>query len=132
MTFKELLDSLTFGEIAPYIAKMYPEHATQLEYYKQHFNLLRSLTPKREENANSQICTISYSREGKHKYLDAFPMEGDTWEHSLTKEVIIEKDVQAPLAQIAACCLWHTSYYGFDKADLERKKNSHKAFISAN
>lgn len=45
--------------------------------------------------------------------LDAHPMEGDYWEHSLTKEIILAPDVKATNAEIAACCIWHTSFYGF-------------------
>jgi hypothetical protein len=45
--------------------------------------------------------------------LDAHPMEGDLWEHSLTKEIILAPDVKATNAEIAACCIWHTSFYGF-------------------
>ena len=46
-------------------------------------------------------------------HLDAFPMEGDLWEHSLTKEIVLDSNVHASYAEIAACCLWHTSFYGF-------------------
>lgn len=40
-------------------------------------------------------------------------MEGDDWEDSLAKEIVLDKDVKASLAEIAACCLWHTSFWGY-------------------
>lgn len=40
-------------------------------------------------------------------------MEGDDWEDSLAKELVLDKDVKASLAEIAACCLWHTSFWGY-------------------
>ena len=49
---------------------------------------------------------------GKHK-LNAYPLEGDDWEDSLAKEIVLDKDVKASLAEIAACCLWHTSFWGY-------------------
>ena len=57
-------------------------------------------------------------------HLDAHPLEGDLWEHSLAKELIIEPDVKASLAEIAMCCLWHTSFWGFTEEQRdERFKN---------
>jgi hypothetical protein len=52
-------------------------------------------------------------------HLDAHPMEGDWWEHSLTKKLVIAPDVKASNAEIAACCLWHTSFYGFVRKQQE-------------
>jgi hypothetical protein len=46
-------------------------------------------------------------------------MEGDLWEHSLTKEIIITSEIKATNAEIAACCLWHTSFYGFVEKQQE-------------
>lgn len=50
---------------------------------------------------------------GENIHLDAFPLEGDCWEDSLSKELVIDDDVEASNAEIAACCLWHTSFYGY-------------------
>ena len=52
-------------------------------------------------------------KEGRDVYLDAFPLEGDCWEDSLSKELVIDDEVEASNAEIAACCLWHTSFYGY-------------------
>ena len=62
------------------------------------------------------MCAISHGK----MILDAHPMEGDLWEHSLTKEIILAPNVKATNAEIAACCIWHTSFYGFvDKQTQE-------------
>lgn len=114
MTFKELLNSVTFEEVAPHILGMYPDAEHQLKWYKIHFDMLRLMIPKRHADANSDVCHITLEKwtdGGLH--LDAHPMEGDLWEHSLTKEIVIATDVKATNAEIAACCLWHTSFYGF-------------------
>jgi len=76
--------------------------------------MLRLMTPKHHDDANSNVCNITLEEwSGGEKHLDAYPMEGDYWEHSLTKEIILAPDVKATNAEIAACCLWHTSFYGF-------------------
>ena len=115
MTFKELLNSVTFGEVAPCLLQMHPDAEGNLKWYKIHFDMLCQMTPKRHDDGNSDVCNITMKdwENGREPQLDAFPMEGDWWEHSLTKELIIAHDVMATNAEIAACCIWHTSFYGF-------------------
>lgn len=133
MTFKELLNTVTFEEVAPCLLQMHPETKGTLKWYKIHFDMLRQMTPKYDDDANSDVCNITLRKtEDGSSRLDAYPMEGDLWEHSLTKEIILAPDVKATNAEIAACCIWHTSFYGFvdkqaqeylrfDEDDLEIK-----------
>ena len=115
MTLKQLLDSLSFDEIAPYILDRYKNCNTLglLAPYKQHFDYLRSLEPTDPQNIEHKEARISLYKEGENTHLDAFPLEGDIWEDSLSKELVVDKDVKAPNAEIAACCLWHLSFYGY-------------------
>ena len=121
MTFKELLNSVSFGEVAPELVRMYPKAESDLRWYKIHFDMLRLMTPKHHDDANSDVCNIAMSKwdEDSESHLDAQPMEGDLWEHSLTKEIIIDPEVKATNAEIAACCIWHTSFYGFVEKQQE-------------
>ena len=114
MTFKELLNNVTFDEVAPYLLHMHPDAEGNLKWYKIHFDMLRQMAPKHHDDANNDVCHITMEkwRDGK-MILDAHPMEGDLWEHSLTKEIILAPDVKATNAETAACCIWHTSFYGF-------------------
>ena len=115
MTFKELLDSVNFDNVAPHIVRMYPDMEGCLGWFNLHFDILRQMKPERRINANSDVCHITMEdwEDGTGLHLNAFPMEGDLWEHSLTKELIIAPDVKASNEELAACCLWHTSFYGF-------------------
>ena len=121
MTFKELLDSVTFEEVEKQLRIMYPEEKVCMGWYKIHFDMLRQLTPKHDDDANDDVCHITMKKNdyGKGFHLDAYPMEGDLWEHSLTKELIIAPDVKATNAELAACCLWHTSFYGFVEEQMK-------------
>ena len=123
MTFKELLNSVSFGEVAPEIVRMYPKAEHDLRWYKIHFDMLRLMEPKRHEDSNGDVCHISMSKwdEDSEPRLDAHPMEGDWWEHSLTKELVIAPEVKATNAEIAACCLWHTSFYGYVREQQEEE-----------
>ena len=115
MTFKELLDSVQFEDVAPHIIRMYPDMENSIGWYKIHFDMLRLMNPVCHEDANDKVCNITMKdwEDGTGLHLNAYPMEGDMWEHSLTKELIIAPEVKASNGELAACCLWHTSFYGF-------------------
>ena len=123
MTFKELLDCVRFEDVAPHIVRMYPDMRQSLGWYKFHFDMLRLMQPVFHEDANDKVCHITMKdwEDGSGLHLDAYPMEGDLWEHSLTKELVIAPEVAASNEELAACCLWHTSFYGFvEKQEAER------------
>lgn len=115
MTYKELLHSVTFQEVKPHLVNMDPEAKDNLGWFKLHYDMLKLMCPKYHEDANGNVCRIAIKDwdDGTGPHLDAFPMEGDLWEHSLTKEIVLDSNVHASYAEIAACCLWHTSFYGF-------------------
>ncbi|MBR1401454.1 MAG: hypothetical protein IJ562_07750 [Prevotella sp.] len=140
MTFKELLDSVQFEDVAPHIVRMYPDMENSIGWYKIHFDMLRLMNPVYHKDANDKVCRITMKdwEDGSGLHLNAYPMEGDLWEHSLTKELIIAPEVKASNEELAACCLWHTSFHGFvekqvnerfriydlDMATLDRWNNS--------
>lgn len=142
MTVKQLLDSLTFDEIAPYITKRYEgckDAESVLASFKQHYDYLRHLVPTDQNLIERKEACISYYKDEDGVYLDAYPLEGDLWEDSLSKELVIEEDVKEGNAEIAACCLWHMSFYGYlpyqrrecfdDMFDgTEKKRTQYKAY----
>ena len=115
MILQDYLKSVEFTKVTEAFKKMYPDDAHMLPYLKCHYDILCHAEPVYDENANSQKCRISlYHDEIINKtYLSAYPLEGDKWSASLCKEVIIEPEVNATKEEVAACCLWHTSFYGY-------------------
>ena len=113
MTYSELLHQGTFEEIAPYIGKYGSKEGIAL--YKTHYDMLRLLEPRDGEGDEKTVTVsnaeLNYDFEEPH--LDAYSIEGSYWEVALSKEIIVEPDVQATWAEIAARLLWHTSFYGF-------------------
>ena len=99
MTYKELLDSVTFDEIVPFIERYHGWNALAL--YKVHYDNLRHLTPKQGEETTATVSNGEPDESWPEPHLSAFSLEGDLWEHSLAKELIIEPDVKASLAEIA-------------------------------
>ena len=123
MTFKELLDCVRFEDVAPHIVRMYPDMRQSLGWYKIHFDMLRLMQPVFHEDANDKVCHITMKdwEDGSGLHLNAYPMEGDLWEHSLTKELIIAPEVAASNEELTACCLWHTSFHGFVEKQVDER-----------
>ena len=42
-----------------------------------------------------------------------FHLDGDYWEDALAKEIVIGENVDLPIEEIAAKCLWEITFYGF-------------------
>lgn len=121
MTFRELLNKVRFEDVAPHLVRMYPDMKNCLGWFKIHFDMLCHMTPKYHDDAGYKTCNITQKDWGDWtgSHLDASSMEGDLWEHSLTKELVIAPDVMVSDEEIAACCLWHTSFYGFVQKELD-------------
>ena len=119
MTLYELLHQVSFDEIVPFIERYHGWNALAL--YKIHYDYLRHLTPELGEWTTATVSNGELDESWPEPHLDAHPLEGDLWEHSLAKELIIEPDVIASLAEIAMCCLWHTSFWGFTEEQREER-----------
>lgn len=121
MTLKELLCTISFEEIEPYIALLYLDMATprMLELFRSHHKLLCRLIPQVDESEQPCIIAMTKWEEDENPLLDAYNIEGCEWEVALSKELVVEPEVTASLAEIAACCLWHTSFYGFTPQQRE-------------
>lgn len=119
MTYSELLHSVSFDEIIPFIKK-YHGHSECTVLYKTHYDMLRMMTPHRGDDGitTSIVSNAKHDYYGEESRLHASSMEGDFWNKCLAKELIIKPDVEATLAEIAACCLWHTSFYGFTEEQI--------------
>ena len=120
MTYKELLESVTFEDIAPFIAKYHGDDDC-LVLYKMHYDMLHLITPDIEQ-AYYKKADVRYHEpeEGESDaLLEVFPIEGQVWEGALAMELVIAPDVKESLGEIAACCLWHTSFYGFTNEQTE-------------
>jgi len=126
MTYKELLENTPFEEIEPYLTQVYG--VGNMLWYRLHYDMLRSLKPKVDSNAKP-LCNIrkspSDADESCEDYYDlcAWPMEDYSWEHNLTQEIKIASNVKASWPEIAACCLFHSSYYGFIPYDVDEVKD---------
>jgi hypothetical protein len=117
MSVKDLLDSVTFEQVAPYLWQIEDEFEPDIESYRQHFEMLRSLEPQK---GVIDVCYIAM----EYDYIDCkmivevYPIAAEDWEKVLGMKVLIASDVKASRAEIVARCIWRTAMYGFT---LEQK-----------
>lgn len=122
MTYQELLHNVDFRKVADAYCMMYPGQAHMLPFLKCHYDMLCNTTPIFDPDANSQVCRVIMRCDewDKEWYLSAFSMEGDLWSATLCKTLEVDPVVTASLEEIAACCLWHTSFYGYTEEQLAK------------
>ena len=114
MTLKDLLLKYEFDTLEPDIILTDKPAKDNLYAFKEAFDELRRMEPGdphgEEIIVDMEVDTDDDGNEIE-RYLHASNCEGDFWEASLAKEVIIKADVTElrALAQI----LWHMTFYGF-------------------
>ena len=112
MTLKELLNKVDFDSLAPFIAKSEGRHLDSIYAYREAYDILRYMKPS--ENFKGE-ARVEWSGEeyGDEQWIGVFHLDGDYWEDALAKEIVIDENVDLPIEEIAAKCLWEITFYGF-------------------
>lgn len=112
MTLKELLDKVDFDSLAPFIEKAEGKHFDSIYGYREAYDILRYMKPS--ENFKGE-ARVEWSGEeyGDEQWIGVFHLDGDYWEDALAKEIVIGENVDLPIEEIAAKCLWEITFYGF-------------------
>ena len=114
MTLKDLLLKYEFESLVPDLILTDKPAKDNLYAFKEAFDELRRIEPGDPHGEQIVVdIEVDTDDDGKEieRYLEASNCEGDLWDASLAKEVIIKADVTElrALAQI----LWHMTFYGF-------------------
>ena len=112
MILKELLDKVDFDSLAPFIEKTEKKHLDSIYGYREAYDILRYMKPA--ENFKGE-ARVEWSGEeyGDDQWIGVFHLDGDYWEDALAKEIVIGENVDLPIEEIAAKCLWELTFYGF-------------------
>lgn len=114
MTLKDLILKYEFDTVVPDLLTVDEPIKDNLFAFKEAFDTLRRMAPG---DAQGEQIVVSLEVETEEdgteieRYLHASNCEGDLWDSSLAKEVVIEADITEirALAQI----LWHITFFGF-------------------
>ena len=125
MTLKELVMRVSFEELLPYLKAMIKGHDNSVYAFREAYDRLRLMEPNPEYKGEVQISWSgdideeeNYQK-GERDVLAVCYLDGDAWENGLAKELVIHKNVDASLAEIAANCLWEITFYGFSEKEIE-------------
>lgn len=112
MTLKELFNKVDFDSLAPFIEKSEGRHLDSIYAYREAYDILRYMKPS--ENFKGE-ARVEWSGEeyGDEQWIGVFHLDGDYWEDALAKEIVIGENVDLPIEEIAAKCLWEITFYGF-------------------
>lgn len=129
MTLKELLLKYEFDTVVPDLIAVDESVKDNLYAFKEAFDTLRRMG---SGDAQGEQIVVSLEVETEEdgteieRYLYASNCEGDLWDSSLAKEVVIEADITEirALAQI----LWHITFFGFtpEHEGYRRHENKNK------
>lgn len=127
MILKELIQKYEFDAIVPDLISIDEPVQDNLYAFKEAFDELRRMVPG---DAGGKQILVSEEKEidddgnETERYLHASNCEGDFWESSLAKKVIIQAEITEirALAQI----LWHITFYGFTAGDEEYRHDTLK------
>ena len=108
MTYSELLNKVAFEEILPYVERYNAYCPAQ---YKCHYDMLCHEDPY-NDSSNEPIIISNSAEEDMvlqyGHYLHSTIDNGCGWNYALGQEIIVEPEVNASLAEIAACCMADT------------------------
>jgi len=119
MKLCELFERCAFDAIVPHLLRIYPEHGTQLPYYREAYDILRH-TPPRETDETIPIewCDDDVAFGGE-RYIHIGNCEGDYWDSNLGKRLAVAGDVALSDEELAAHCLWSLTFYGYTPDDRD-------------
>lgn len=113
MKLCELFERCAFDAIVPHLLRIYPEHETQLPYYREAYDILRHTQPREtDETIPVEWCDDDVVFGGE-RYLHIGNCEGDFWNSNLGKRLALAGDVSISDEEMAARCLWSLTSYGF-------------------
>ena len=114
MTVRELFEKVEFDALVPTLDKL-TRHQTPLSqraYFKMAYDELMLMTP--EEDV--EPFELRRGEDGELYPNAGIELEGDIWEESLGREIIIPEGPEIPLEKLAAYLLWSLTFYGFSAA----------------
>ena len=122
MILKDLLKKYEFADIVPDLLLTDEPVKDNLYAFKETFDDLRRMTPG-DAHGEQIIVSVQVDTDDEGNetvcYLHASHCEGDYWENSLAKEVVLESEVSETRA--LAKILWHMTFHGFSLEERQRR-----------
>ena len=113
MTLRQLLASMPYDDIAPYI--MHGEHPEDVCSYKQAYDILLHTQP--DEGGCRKVYVCKAKESDGTEYIEASHVEGQYWSTYIDGEVVVEDGIHVSDAELAYKLLWHLTFFGFSQEE---------------
>lgn len=123
MTLHELLEKISFDELLPHLLR-YDKRLRGVASFKTHYDILRHLSPIDDEDFDLEVEFRTDENDGiiRPNRFDGFGLEENKWPISLAKSLVLDGYTSESFPAIAAACIWHTSFYGFNEENLQKTR----------
>ena len=117
MRLKDLLRSCDFEDIVPYLLKI--DSALLISKFKVAYDLLCHM----DYRINEEVISVEWDDEQLYETLPIRigNCEGDSWENNLGKRIVTADSIKISGEELAALCLWSTTFFPRDKKWDETK-----------
>lgn len=122
MKLKELFQTISFDNLLPYLIKYKNVLKLSVYRFREAYDRLRLL--ELDLSCNETALVEWWDKEDKE--LGVHFLDGSDWRYELGKEIVMAKDVNVSLQEVAALCLWEITFYGFfpeEREETFRKMN---------
>ena len=116
MILKELFDRVTFDQLLPYLLPRIEGHEDNIHHFREAYDLISLYRP-----IQGFATTVWITDDGEVDnafHIGVRFLDGDTWPHSLAKEVIFEEGVSFNEAEVLAACLWEMTFFGYSEEEI--------------
>lgn len=113
MTFKELINKVSFEDLLPYLMKHEKEHLDNIYAFREAYDILRNMEPAPEYHGEIHVIWVAGESDDEEKYVRVCYMDDADWDEDLAKEIIVDEGINPELTKLAMYCLWEITYWGF-------------------
>ena len=79
MTLKELITTVNFDALFPYLKEHEPNHLDSLPAFREAYDRLRSMEPNKDFYGEARV---EWSGNEDDKWIDVYHLDGDLWENA--------------------------------------------------
>jgi len=118
MIVKELLEKVNFDSLVPILDKLMAHRTplSQAAYFRMAYDEMLQIEP----SSNVEPLEVRRGEDGHLNGASGHSLEGDFWENSLGREVILSDGPEISNEELAAHLLWSMTFYCFSEKYRDR------------
>ena len=116
MTIQELFRKVDFDSLVPILDKItsHDTPLTQAAYFRMAYDEMLLMTPG-SEDGGFEPFRPERREDGRLNGSSGYELEGDFWQYSLGREIVLSEGPAVSDEELAAWLLWSMTFYGYSK-----------------